>query len=105
MIMRWIPGDIEESGDFKKSLKYLKLRKEEESPLIEGIHSWLRSKNDLLKCNTSNKLLFQKDKKYAFEVRIPSPVRNQGKSSGFRLIMLYDIEKKYRQNWKNIQTK
>lgn len=91
--MRWVPQKIEESADFKKSLRNIRLDEDEEDSLVESIYFWLLGENDLLKSTPSNKLLCHKDGKYIFVVRIPNPVRKQGKSGGFRLIMLYDTKK------------
>ena len=88
--MSWTPQKIEKSGDFKKSLKGTKMKEDEESLLVESICLWLSSKNDLLRNTVSNKLLYQKNGRYIFTVKIPSPTRKRGKSGGFRLIMLYD---------------
>ena len=93
--MGWTPGDIKEGSDFRKSLKNTGLRKNEESLLVESVRLWLRGEHDLLKGTVSNKMLDQKDGKYVFVIRVPNPARGQGKSGGFRLIMLYDTEQNF----------
>ena len=90
--MRWIPKKIEQDGGFKRSLKNIGLREEEENFLVESIHFWLLSESDLLKSTPSNKLLYHEGGKYVFVVKIPNPARKQGKSGGFRLIMLYNTK-------------
>ena len=95
MIMSWTPQKIEKGADFKKTLKSIKLRENEKKLLVESVCFWLRSKNDLLRNTASSTLLYQtvNKYKYIFVVKIPNPIRKQGKSGGFRLIMLYDTEK------------
>ena len=90
----WKPESVYYNTNFERDLKTLKLSKISKEKLLESIDRWLKSEQNLAEETPNNKLIFKAPEKnsnhYVFDVRFANPDASQGKSGGFRSIVVYD---------------